>query len=384
MKKIKIKEREKYLDKIRGSLIGGAAGDALGYPIEFMSREEIIENFGDEGICGYSLIDGIARISDDTQMTLFTANGILNAEANLKGRGNSRSLIAYIAIAYLDWLTTQNELYSEYSKRERRRTRPVSWLMEVPELFCCRAPGMTCLSALRALKVDKRIRAFDDLINNSKGCGGVMRVAPLALRYNPDSKDALRCLDRDGAMTAAITHGHPLGYIPAAVLTHIINTSVYSKHFDLAGAVREALVYAGVLFEKGSHLEYLTELLERAIELSQNDIKDAENIASLGGGWVAEEALAISVYCAMRYKDDFSKGIIAAVNHSGDSDSTGAITGNIIGAMVGFSSIEDKWKEKLELSEVILEIAEDLCFGDLLGDGEDSDWYKKYVTAHKK
>lgn len=62
-------------------------------------------------------------------------------------------------------------------------------------------------------------------------------------------------------------------------------------------------------------------------------------IAQLGVGWVGEEALAISVYCALKYQDDFKEAVIAAVNRNGDSDSTGAITGNILGAYLGLSRI---------------------------------------------
>lgn len=69
--------------------------------------------------------------------------------------------------------------------------------------------------------------------------------------------------------------------------------------------------------------------------------------------------LAIAIYCSLRYKDDFSSGIIAAVNHDGDSDSTGAITGNILGALVGYDAIEEKWKQNLELADIILEMADD-------------------------
>ena len=62
---------------IRGSLIGGAAGDALGYAVEFDSYHRIIDKYGEQGITEYELTNGIAQISDDTQMTLFTANGML-------------------------------------------------------------------------------------------------------------------------------------------------------------------------------------------------------------------------------------------------------------------------------------------------------------------
>jgi len=97
---------------------------------------------------------------------------------------------------------------------------------------------------------------------------------------------------------------------------------------------------------------------------------------------VAEETLAIAIYCALKYRDDFSKGVITAVNHNGDSDSTGAITGNIIGAIVGFENIEEKWKKNLELSDVILELADDLCTWATMDEQnkcDDPNWLKKYM-----
>ena len=66
------------------------------------------------------------------------------------------------------------------------------------------------------------------------------------------------------------------------------------------------------------------------------------------------------MYCSLRYQNDFSKGIIAAVNHNGDSDSTGAVTGNILGALYGYDAIENKWKDNLELIDVIMKVSDDL------------------------
>ncbi|MCI5596714.1 MAG: ADP-ribosylglycohydrolase family protein [Lachnospiraceae bacterium] len=96
--------------------------------------------------------------------------------------------------------------------------------------------------------------------------------------------------------------------------------------------------------------------------------------------------MAIALYCALKYQDDFSAGMIAAVNHSGDSDSTGAVTGNILGALVGYERIEDKWKNNLELADIILEIADDLCHGCHINEYshyEDSEWMCKYMDLHR-
>ena len=66
-------------DQVRGCLFGGAVGDALGYPVEFLDEEEIFYKYGPEGIRQYHLdrTSGKALISDDTQMSLFTASGLL-------------------------------------------------------------------------------------------------------------------------------------------------------------------------------------------------------------------------------------------------------------------------------------------------------------------
>lgn len=102
-----------------------------------------------------------------------------------------------------------------------------------------------------------------------------------------------------------------------------------------------------------------------AIDLSTNDRSDLENIGALGGGWVGEEALAIALYCSIRHFDNFEHAVIAAVNHGGDSDSTGAVTGNILGAAVGYENIPLFFKDNLELHDVILHMADDLYRGEV-------------------
>jgi len=82
------------------------------------------------------------------------------------------------------------------------------------------------------------------------------------------------------------------------------------------------------------------------------------------------------VYCALKYAGDFDRALIASVNHSGDSDSTGAITGNILGAQVGLTGIPEKYREHLELSGLVLEVADDLW----RDTGEnDPVWQSKYT-----
>ena len=207
-----------------------------------------------------------------------------------------------------------------------------------------------------------------------------MRVAPLGLTYRNIDIEAL---DKEGAELAAITHGHSLGYMSAAVLVHIVHQIVYSeKEQSLKDIVIDARDTAGKLFEGDKYLKELTDIIDLAIDLSENNDSDLNNIHKLGEGWVAEETLGISLYCALKYRNDFNKAVTAAVNHKGDSDSTGAVTGNIVGALVGYENIDDKWKNNLELSDVILELATDLCHGCQMSEFspyKDKVWLKKYV-----
>lgn len=368
-------------DRIRGCLIGGAAGDALGYPVEFFSEQTLRERCGDGGLRQYipDPVSGTARISDDTQMTLFTANGLLAGDTRTALRGIGAQPHSYVSRAYQDWLITQRT-----SAPARDTRASICWLMDIPALYRCRAPGNTCLSALAQQQGQPPLESYiGHPQNHSKGCGGVMRVAPLGVsRY---AAVPIEVLDREGAELAAITHGHSLGYMPAAVLTHILHRIVYPEQAQtLLQIVYEARDTVRTLFAGDKHLDELTARIDLAVRLADNQAPDLENIHCLGEGWVAEETLAIAIYCALRHADDFSAGIIAAVNHRGDSDSTGAVTGNILGALLGYDAIDRAWTRDLELRDVILELADDLDRRpETLQDcrNVDRDWVQKYVQG---
>ena len=360
-------------DRVKGCLYGGAAGDALGYEIEFMRENEIFSKYGKDGIQDYVYGEnGRAFISDDTQMTLFTAAGLLSWKAY--GGNSARN---YVKQAYIDWLITQ---MSDYDCRQMIEDydRKVSWLSDVEELYSQRAPGNTCMSSL--IELIKSQKPIDDYIedkrNDSKGCGGIMRTAPIALIFE-DTREA----DIEAAQMSAITHCHSLGYMPSAVMAHIINRIVFSQNGQsLKEIVIEAKNKVTEMFHEDENIEYLENIINLAIELFENDEDDLKNIHHIGEGWVAEETLGIALYCCLKYENDFSKALTVSVNHKGDSDSTGAVTGNIMGAWTGYGKIEDKWKKHLELTEIIDEIAQDICRS---FEKEDTVWYQKYYKMSK-
>jgi len=344
-------------DKFRGCLIAGAAGDALGYPVEFQSLAGIRSQYGKNGITEYSLFEGFDRaiVTDDTQMTLFTAEGLLACAAD----GSQGSEAEFIRKAYLAWLFTQKHPSQPHpfkaSAAGNASEIPAEFsgfsLMRVPWLYARRAPGNTCLSALESGGRGTVIKP----VNDSKGCGGIMRTAPAGL-YAASPEDAFRI----GTEAAALTHGHPLGWLPAGMLSYIVHEAAYTD-LPLDEAAMNALALAEEYAVPDEYLQTLRGLTEHAILLAEKPYDtDTQAIAELGEGWVGEEALAVSLYCALRYPDEPAKCLIAAVNHDGDSDSTGAIAGNMLGARLGLSALPKQLTETLEGIPEITEMADRL------------------------
>ncbi len=335
----------KLLSKIKGGLIGGAIGDALGGPVEFLTEEAIFNTYGQSGITDYK--DGKGYVTDDTQMSLFTAEGLLRTRKKCRKLGYNPARYHYVEGIYenyLDWYYTQT---GEWVKDGYEHSE----LLKYEELLKRRAPGATCLSALAS----GQMGSIENKINTSKGCGGIMRVAPIAFFLANKPKD----LYRGPALAAdvsALTHGHELGYIPSWVLCHMLRSILSGT--NMLYAMKDSLSAVKIAFPKAKHMDDLIPLVEWAIRLAQKpDTDDLEAIFSLGGGWVAEETLAIAVYCALKYKDDFEKAITVSVHHGGDSDSTGAVTGNIVGAYLGIEGIPKKYIENLELTDLMNELA---------------------------
>ena len=225
-----------------------------------------------------------------------------------------------------------------------------------------RAPGNTCMSSLYAISNGHEPH------NNSKGCGGVMRVAPVALYGLGEGRFSnIEEIDKVAADAAEMTHQHPLGYISAALMAHVIYrlaTDDEPTRDGLMAYVEEGLDTLGRLFPvHADDMDYMKMLVKKAFTLAASDLPDYEAIELIGGGWVGDEALAIALYCAVKHFDDFEGAVVAAVNHSGDSDSTGAMTGNILGAAIGYDALPEFYKKDLELHDVILAVADDLWEG---------------------
>lgn len=313
-------------ESIRAMMHGGALGDAMGAEIEFWSLAQIKARFPN-GIDQLIPHQGkIGAITDDTQMSLFTAEGLIRAKIRgvLKGVSHPASVVHH---ALQRWMKTQGEMTA-------------AGICEVglvtdTRLHARRAPGLTCLSALRGAMPEGGVAR-----NNSKGCGTIMRVGPMAFVNVSDRSELAR-------QTSALTHGHSAGIEAAVAFANILGS--YAEHRSLNRAILLALQ------------ECRSDEVKIAILNALQAPTDGkpETVEALGGGWVAEEALAIAIYAA-RCARDLDHGLQIALIHSGDSDSTGAIAGNLLGLMFPEQVRQHALHEKVECADLIERIARDL------------------------
>lgn len=361
-------------DRFRGCLCGGAVGDALGYPVEFLEDSSIFRRYGESGITAYALDpDGIAEVSDDTQLTLFTANALLAASTVRKVTGEkTKPYRQYLIDCYRDWYRTQAK-----NDGLPGAAGECAWLCSIPELNNSRSPEEVCASVLAG----DRFGSVRSPLNDRKGCGGLMRVASIGLFFG-SGEGQMPKIDLLAAEAAAITHGHELGYLPAAVLAHIVHRGAYCE-MDLDDAVEDAMETVGELFPNAVHWQELQALVDRAMELAEEKMDDLDAIRELGEGFAAEETLAIAIYCALKYENDFERAMIAAVNHSGNSASTASVTGNILGAFLGVRRIPTRFLRPLEMLDIVAEIADDLfdgCHPDPATGQVSAEWAEKYLV----
>ena len=333
-----------FEERALACLLGGAVGDGLGYAVEFDRLHRIRERFGEDGIQAPVLRGGKLVVSDDTQMTLFSLEGMIRGKAEGAEFGEPE-MLASIRRAYLEWYATQIGA--------KPRQDSGGWLVHQPEMWIERAPGNTCLSALGAGGGG----TMEEPINHSKGCGGVMRAAPFGLIGEGEGAPTAFQM---AAEAAALTHGHPSGYLSAGVvaaMVHFVSRGVSWIGTGQPGG--EVIARSSELLGDYRGHEETLGAIRRAVARASEQPRHggvAEQVETLGGGWTGDEALAISLFAFLRARS-FTEAVCAGANHSGDSDSTAAIAGQLWGATHGLEGIPHDWVMAIDVLRPLLRLA---------------------------
>jgi ADP-ribosylglycohydrolase len=292
-------------------LFGAALGDALGWPVEFTSLTAIKQKYGPAGI---QEPPDPAEYTDDTQMTLALAEGLLDAGLNAP----VDEIMDAIGTRFVTWLELQDDPHYSH------------------------APGNACLAGMRRYKEGISWQTSGN--PDSKGCGSAMRVAPLGYFYQHDPER----LREIAIASSLITHGHPAALAASAGAAYAVKLALDSVHPDQLPRQIEA-------FTDGMSDDF-THALHRIGHVI-GWVNDEHGLAHLGEGWVAEEAVALALFCTIRYPDDFVNGVRRGANLTGDSDSVASIAGGILGARLGLEAIPADWRTRCENADYIKDIA---------------------------
>ncbi len=293
-------------------LFGLALGDALGYPTEFLSLAQIRDRYGPDGI---QEPPDPALYSDDTQMTLAVTEAVLDAGPD----------------AELD------VLMDAVGQRFRQ------WAHS-PENN--RAPGKTCMTGIA--RYESGLHWSEAGLVDSKGCGSAMRVATLGYLYQHDPER----LKAVAIATSQITHRHPTALAAAVAAAYLVKLA-------LDGAAPETYIRQTLAFTDGMSDELEYALLRVGHVLGWTNEEAA--LEHIGQGWTGEEAVALALYCILRYPENRFGNYVACVrraaNTAGDSDSIACIAGGIMGARLGLSSVPPQWIERCENRHNLINLA---------------------------
>jgi ADP-ribosylglycohydrolase len=320
---------ENSQDRFRGCMLGLAIGDALGYPAEFRTRQQILDTFGSEGLTDFVSVDDdrwprtpviagapqhAGTVSDDTQMTMALARGFLDVRSQ-----DVEVAMPAVGRRFVEWsVSPENN----------------------------RAPGGTCMTGCRRLENGVPWREAN--VAQSKGCGSAMRVAPVGLLFHDDFEEAAEV----ARASSLLTHGHPAGVEGAAAAALLVALAFHDTPPDE--------MWEEVMRVCGGRSTDFDRCLERVPEMLDDPPGVALSAAGLGEGWVAEEAVASALYCYWNAPGDFARAVLLAANTDGDSDSIAAIAGSIAGARHGMQALDERWRARVEYAAQLEQLADDL------------------------
>ncbi|MGA7205610.1 MAG: ADP-ribosylglycohydrolase family protein [Specibacter sp.] len=341
-----------FASRVQGTLMGGALGDTFGYLVEFDSLADITAKYGKAGLLDLSQAEGAVHFSDDTQMTLYSLDGLLEV-LEWANDGVGADLNACQWLAYLRWLKTQGIPASSKAPEPQPR-----WIDRQSVLHHQRHPGNACVTGLATGEMGTVFRPVNP---DSKGCGTVMRSAPYGLLPNIPAETIYKI----SSDAASLTHGHPSARQSSGAFSWLIHGLAVGG-LGLRAAAESARDRA--VAEKGADADLLARL-EAALTLSAHDgepLSGASLTDALGLGWVAEEALAVAVYSVLATApavvspvEHFLAAMRLAANHDGDSDSTASIAGNILGAHYGEAALPPAWLKMSEAPQLIRHLGAD-------------------------
>ena len=340
---------EDWEDRFLGCLVGLAIGDALGSPLEYKSRQEILEQYGGP-VRDYLPRENMVLVAgheeyevenlppgsptEDTRLALLHAESIVAAGGKVDPADFGPRFIA---------------------------------LLDTP---LAAHMGRTTYDSLR------QARANGDYQGGlagerAAGNGVAMRIAPLGLLH-VFGKFSRQNFLADCEKAARLTHNHPVAVGAGVALAEGVR--VLCRHEimpeDLMAAALDTLQpgYLGLPLVNNPlrqkllvAQDYIEERQTLVDNVEANDLEvdflrvDLNNMERCGTTGYAPESLAAAFYAFAARKHSFEEALLVAINAGGDTDTIGAMTGALAGAYHGLEGIPQRWREGLTGYKEIIE-----------------------------
>ena len=296
-------------DRILGGLWGAVIGDALGVPVEFVGREQVRKNpiTGMRGYGTFNLPPG--SWSDDSSLLL------CNVESLLDGFDTDR-----MGKLFIQWLSE-------------------SYWTPWGETFDV---GSSTHSSIRRMMVGISPEEAGGRGERDNGNGSLMRILPVGIFFaNHPVEELLSAVHR----ASSLTHRHPRTFMTCGFYCLMVRSLLEGSSPDEAYkyAIEQSMIhYVKMPFaEELSHFERIFSGLIGSIP--ENAIKS--------GGYVIH-TLEASIWCLLN-SSSFQGAVLQAVNLGEDTDTTGCVTGGLVGVCYGLQSIPEDWLTAIARKEDI-------------------------------
>ena len=358
-------------DAYRGCLLGLAIGDAMGYPVDTKTWSQIRDDYGPYGLMGYDLRNGYAEISSHTQLAAFSCNGLLLGQTRGQVYGKMAPFVRYVHLAQQEWAIGQ--------RRYDQPGRNYCWVFRISEMrhrHCTDTRMVETLNRSKPGSLEEPVNRYDTPASLASSiAAGVFRSC---------GKLGLAEADRLGAECVALTHGHPLAFLPGAMVAHLVGDCLRHSEVPLKSIIKKSLraLQEQFIREYPREVSQITALVEQAMSLAEERLTQPVTAMERLKCDTGAEVLAGALYAALLCEEDFDNAMVVAVNHSGRSAAVGCLTGAIMGAKMGESEIPDFYMDGLYLADVMRELADDLVHGCPMVRGSllfDGDWESKYL-----
>ena len=358
----------------RGCLLGLAVGDAMGYAVDSKSWDEIVHDYGPDGLLGYDLVNGYADVTSHTQMALYAVNGLLLGVTRGQRRGHMAPFVRYIAVGLREWSLGQHT----YRSPERN----FCWISQVQELR-----RRHCMDTRMLDNLDQgQLGSLEEPLNQFDTPSSLTIAIPVGLFFDNNRMQPHE-IGRLGAEAVALTHGDSLTFLAGAVLAYVIAGIVQDEETPLKDHLRQAAEVVAAQFGR-SHPQAveLKHMVTRMMNLANGGNLSHQAAMEHLKCTTAAEALVGAMYACLSAPEDFDAAMCIAVNHSGRSAAVGAVAGAILGAKLGEDALPEFYMECLENADVIRELSDDLCQGCPMEQRSrmfDDTWDQKYVQGRR-